>query len=82
MTALRRALTDYLRVRRAAGFKLKQAGEMLPDLVEYLDKRRASFLTTVAAIAWGDAAAGRSSRLVEAASGRSSRIREVSADHR
>lgn len=52
MTALRRALTDYLRVRRAAGFKLKQAGEMLPDLVEYLDKRRASFLTTVAAIAW------------------------------
>jgi len=52
VSALRRALTDYLRVRRAAGFKLKQAGEMLPDFVEYLDKRRASFLTTVAAIDW------------------------------
>jgi integrase len=45
-------LYDYLRVRRAAGFKLKQAGEMLPDFVDYLGKRRVSFVTTVAAIAW------------------------------
>lgn len=51
MTALRRALADYLRVRRAAGFKLKQAGEMLPDFVGYLEKR-GSRLTTVAALAW------------------------------
>lgn len=52
MTALRRALADYLRVRRAAGFKLKQAGELLPDFVDYLGKRRISVVTTVAAIAW------------------------------
>lgn len=52
MTRLRRALADYLRVRRAAGFKLKQAGEMLPDFVDYLDKRRGTYVTTVAAIAW------------------------------
>jgi integrase/recombinase XerD len=52
VTALRRALTDYLRVRRAAGFKLKQAGELLPDFVHYLAERRASFVTTVAAISW------------------------------
>lgn len=52
MTALPRALADYLRVRRAAGFKLKQAGELLPDFVHYLAERRASFVTTVAAIAW------------------------------
>jgi len=49
---LRRALADYLKVRRAVGFKLKRAGEMLPDFVGYLEKRRASHVTTVAAIAW------------------------------
>lgn len=52
MTRLRRALADYLRVRRTAGFKLKQAGEMLPDFIEYLDKRHMTYVTTVAAIAW------------------------------
>lgn len=52
MTRLRRALADYLRVRRTAGFKLKQAGEMLPAFVDYLDKRRMTYVTTVAAIAW------------------------------
>jgi integrase len=52
VTALRRALTDYLRVRRAAGFKLKREGELLPQFVAYLDKRGASFVTTAAAIAW------------------------------
>jgi integrase len=45
-------LTDYLTVRRALGFKLKQAGEMLPDFVGYLETRRATFVTAVAAIAW------------------------------
>lgn len=52
MTRLQRALADYLRVRRTAGFKLKQAGEMLPDFVVHLDKRRLTYVTTVAAIAW------------------------------
>ena len=52
MTELRRALSDYLRVRRALGFKLRSAGLMLPDFVAYLEKRRATFVTTVAAIAW------------------------------
>lgn len=52
MTALGRALVDYLRVRRALGFKLKAAGEMLPDFVRYLEKRRSTFVTTVVAVAW------------------------------
>jgi integrase len=52
VTRLRRELADYLRVRRAAGFKLKQAGEMLPDFVGYLEKRGAARVTTVSAIAW------------------------------
>lgn len=52
MIALRKAMADYLRVRRALGFKLKQAGEMLPAFVEYLDERGLSRVTTTAAIAW------------------------------
>lgn len=52
MTALRRALAAYLRTRRALGFKLKREGELLPQFVAYLDERGASFVTTVAAIAW------------------------------
>ena len=52
MTALPRSLADYLRTRRALGFKSKQDGELLPQFVEYLDKRGASFVTTAAAIEW------------------------------
>lgn len=52
MMPLRQALIDYLCVRRALGFKLKQAGEMLPDFVRYLDERGRSYVTTTAAIAW------------------------------
>jgi integrase len=52
MTGLRRALSAYLRTRRALGFKLKRDGELLPQFVAYLDERGASFVTTAAAIAW------------------------------
>ena len=52
MTRLRTSLADYLRVRGALGFKLKQAGELLPDFVRYLDKRGLARVTTTAAIAW------------------------------
>jgi hypothetical protein len=52
VTGLRRALADYLRVRHALGFKLKHAGTILSDFVAYLERRRATFVTTVAAIAW------------------------------
>lgn len=52
MIALRKAMADYLRVRRALGFKLKQAGQMLPAFVQFLDERGLSRVTTTAAIAW------------------------------
>lgn len=45
-------LTDYLRVRRALGFKLKQAGELLPDFVGHLDARHAAHVTSRVAVAW------------------------------
>lgn len=55
MTALRRALADYLRTRRALGFRSKRESELLPQFVACLDERGASFVTTAAAIAWAAA---------------------------
>jgi integrase/recombinase XerD len=52
VTPLRTSLADYLRVRRALGFKLKQAGELLPDFVRYLDRRGLTRVTTPVALAW------------------------------
>jgi integrase len=52
VTKLSKGLIDYLRVRRALGYKLKQAGELLPDFVRYLDDRGLTHVTTTAALAW------------------------------
>jgi integrase len=52
VTALGVSLADYLRVRRALGFKLKQAGELLPDFVRYLDTRGLVHVMTPVALAW------------------------------
>lgn len=52
MTTLGKLLADYLRVRRALGFKLKQAGELLQGFVRYLDERGHVRVTTAIALAW------------------------------
>jgi integrase len=52
VTKLGKALVDYLRVRRALGFKLKRAGDLLPDFVRFLDHRGLAHVTTTAALAW------------------------------
>jgi integrase len=49
---LRRALADYLRTRRALGFKLERDGDLLPEFVEFLEERRCSYVNTAAALAW------------------------------
>jgi integrase len=43
---------DYLRLRRALGFKLERAGELLPQLLAYLDAAGATTVTSDLAIAW------------------------------
>jgi integrase/recombinase XerD len=43
---------DYLRMRRALGFKLNREGLVLPQLVAYLDAAGATTLTAELAIAW------------------------------
>src|SRR3981189_1706001 len=52
MSALGGHAEDYLRLRRALGFKLERAGQLLPQLVAYLEAAGASTVTSDLAIAW------------------------------
>jgi integrase/recombinase XerD len=52
MSALSDHVEDYLRLRRALGYKLEQAGHLLPKLVAYLEAAGSPTLTTELAIAF------------------------------
>jgi integrase len=52
MSALRGHVDDYLRVRRALGFKLERHGRLLPQLVAYLEAVGERTVTSELAIAW------------------------------
>jgi len=52
MSQLRTALDDYLRIRRALGFKLERASSLLPQFVAYLERSGAETITTDLALAW------------------------------
>ena len=51
MSALGSHAEDYLRLRRALGFKLERAGRLLPQLVAYLEAAGAATVTSDLAIA-------------------------------
>jgi integrase len=52
MSDLAGHVADYLRLRRALGFKLRFEGQVLPQLAAYLDAAGAPVLTAELAIAW------------------------------
>ncbi len=52
MSALGQMADDYLRLRRALGHKLDDAGRLLPRLVAYLETIGAQTVTIQAALAW------------------------------
>jgi integrase len=52
MSSFREAVSDYLRVRRALGYRLKQHGVSLPQLAGYLEDIGAPTLTIEHALAW------------------------------
>ena len=52
MSVFARHLEDYLRLRRALGHQLADAGRLLPDFVAHLDTTGASTITIKAALAW------------------------------
>ena len=59
MSPLDGALEDYLRLRRALGFKLERHGRVLPSLVGYLGSAGAATLTTKLALGWATAVEGK-----------------------
>jgi len=52
MSELSRHVADYLRLRRALGFKLERAGQLPPQLAAYLEAAGATTVTSDLAIAW------------------------------
>lgn len=52
MNTLRQAAQEYLAMRRALGFKLREAGKGLLDFVTFMEQRRASRITVPLALAW------------------------------
>jgi integrase len=59
--ALHDALSEYLALRRAVGFKLASAGRLLGQFVDYLDEHGVGTPTTDDALAWADLPAAASS---------------------
>jgi hypothetical protein len=52
MNALRRAIHEYLALRRGLGFKLQDAGNGLLDFAGFMERHRASYITEELAVAW------------------------------
>jgi integrase/recombinase XerD len=52
MSALSGHVEDYLRMRRALGFKLERAGRLLPRLVAYVEAAGSGTITSELAIGW------------------------------
>jgi len=52
MTRLRTSLRDYLKMRRGLGFKLHEPGKGLIDFVAFMERKRASRITTKLALEW------------------------------
>ncbi len=52
MNNLQKAVQDYLGMRRALGYKLHQAGKLLPDFISFLERQGASYITIPLALQW------------------------------
>ena len=52
MNTLRKAVREYIDMRRSLGFKLHEAGRGLIDFVRFLERHHASYITQAWALAW------------------------------
>ena len=52
MNTLRQVVQDYLNLRLALGFKLKEADKALHDFVTFMEQSRASYITQSLALEW------------------------------
>ena len=62
MTSLHDSLTDYLRIRRAAGIQFRKVGPALEHFVEFLEQRGAERVTVELAVEWATLATAASDR--------------------
>ena len=58
MSGLGRAATDYLALRRSLGYKLEAHHRLLPQFVEFLERRHAMVITNELALEWATQPAG------------------------
>jgi integrase/recombinase XerD len=58
MNTLRRAVREYLEMRRALGFKLRETGKGLIEFVSFLERHNASHITQALALAWAQQPSG------------------------
>ena len=58
MNELRKALDEYLSIRRKLGFKLQRAGKLLHDFVFFTEKEGVSFITAELALRWATQSLG------------------------
>ena len=58
MSSLREALSGYLGVRRALGFRLDRAEKLISQFLDYLEEQQAGVVTIEHAVAWATAPAG------------------------
>ena len=58
MSAIRQALTEYLAMRRALGYKLEKTERLLGQFVSFVEDRGEKCLTTETALAWATLPAG------------------------
>ena len=52
MTGLRSVLERYLSMRQGLGYKYQHQGRRLADFVSFMEKRKATTITTKLAVAW------------------------------
>ncbi len=52
MNTLLEAVQEYVSMRRALGFKLREAGVRLLDFVKFMEQHRASYITSGLALTW------------------------------
>ncbi len=57
MSTLREALPEYLQLRRSLGFKLEDAGLLLPRFVAFVERHGSTHITTALALAWAQESA-------------------------
>ena len=54
MNKLRKAVEDYIDMRRSLGYKLHQPAVLLPDFISFLEQKGATYITIPLAVEWSE----------------------------